>query len=108
MASPEQTALDPNSSVDNRAVANFLRRENPLGFETDIREFGYDDYGRYSPHVLLLIRNGASVSEIADHFQKLMMQRFYRSDREKAVALALKLSKELLPSNKSLERTREG
>jgi hypothetical protein len=63
----------------------------------------------YVPHISLLIKNGCGVDEVADYIEKRMLLTGVKfiSRRETAISTAHAIVAAALPSNKSLERTRE-
>ncbi len=104
---PDDTNKERSSSDIAEAVDGFLRHENHLGFSTDIREGLYTNYESYVPHIVLLIRNGYGVEEIANYLEKLVLERSRRSDREKMVKMAERLLRAVVLPNISPERTLE-
>ena len=107
MSMPHHTAKGPGTPDIANAVDEFLRRENPLRFSTDIREYPYEGYDSFVPHIVLLIKNGCGAQEIANYLEKLLLQRSWQSDRDALVKVAERLLKAVLPPNTSLERTRD-
>lgn len=68
-----------------------------------------DEYDSYAPHIVSMAANGVSVDEIASHLGRLRTEYLgAHRDEDKDRAIAIHIAQQLRPSNKSLERSRDG
>jgi hypothetical protein len=91
-----------------RAVAAVLRRWDPIGVAPGVTGPA-DEYDTYATHIASKVVAGTTVSDLAAHLKHLRTVVIGMGDDDEADAkFAAELIAALVPSNKSLERTREG
>jgi hypothetical protein len=108
MASLDQKTRKNAAIAKIRLVEEILRRWGPIGVEPG-KAAPMDEYDSYAPHIVSMIEAGCTVEELASHLGALSSETIGVGSNLKVNAtFAAQIVEAVRPSNKSLERTREG
>jgi hypothetical protein len=108
MASPDQKSRKNAAIAKIRAVEEILRRWDPIGVQPGTSGPA-DEYDSYAPHMVSMVEGGCTVEELASHLGELSNATLGVGSNLKTNAnFAAQIVEVLRPSNKLLERTREG
>lgn len=98
--------------TDISLIQEILRRWDPIGVEPGALAPA-DEYDSYAPHIVSMVKGGCTAEELASHLEHLGSETMGLGpsnalSQEHSLKFAAEILASLLPSNKSLERTREG
>ena len=112
MSAPDHKTLENAAIPDVRLVEAILRRWDPIGVEPGALAPA-DEYDRYAPHIVSMVKGGCTAEELASHLEHLGSETMgLGPSNVLSQAHSLKFAAEIVvtlrSSNKSLERRREG
>ena len=108
MTAPDRNSHKRDAVTKVKIVQAALRRWAPIPVAPGTRAPA-DEYDSYAHHIVAKVDSGCSVKELAAHLERLRTEEIgVAADPEWDVEIAAQIVAELLPSNTSQERTREG
>jgi hypothetical protein len=111
MSAHDRKTLKDAAMADIHLVQAILRRWDPIGVEPG-SVAPADEYDSYAPHIVSLVKNGCTAEELAAHLERLGSETMGLGPSNTVTQahshkFAAEIVLGLLPSNKSLERTRD-
>jgi hypothetical protein len=112
MSAPDQKTLKDAVMADVRLVQAILRRWDPINVEPGVVAPA-DEYDSYAPHIVSMVKGGCTAEVLGTHLEHLASETMGLGpsnplSRADSLKFAAEIVVTLRPSNKSLERTREG